>query len=437
MSPMEILILVSLILLNGVFAMSEIALVTARKARLARLADEGDRAAAIAVRLGEDPTRFLSTIQIGITSIGILSGIFGESALAIPLAAWLETFGIQPKTASILATVLVVALITYVAIVVGELVPKRIGQMSPEAIARLVARPMQALASLSRPFVFLLAGSTSLLLRLLGRREVAEESVTEEEIHALLSEGSRAGVIEKSEHDMVRNVFRLDERDIHSLMVPRADILWLDVDRPLEENLALVEGSVHSRFPLCRGGLEEVLGIVTARELLTQSLRDGTLDLPASAKPATYVPESLTGMELLEQFRSASVQMVLVVDEYGDIQGLVTLHDVIEAVTGEMCPADQQQGWAVQREDGSWLLDGLMPMFEVKDLLALRSVPGMERGRYHTLAGMIMLLLGRLPATGDIATWQGWRFEVLDLDGRRIDKVLASPLPESVAPQSP
>jgi len=432
---MEILILAALILLNGAFAMSEIALIAARRLRLARLAEEGDRSAAMAIKLGEEPTRFLSTVQIGITSIGILNGMVGEAALADPFALWLQSLGYEQQSSEIAATVLVVLVITYVSIVVGELVPKRVGQMDPERIARLVARPMNALAIASRPFVWLLMRSTKLLLRLLGARDRGAQGVTEEEIHAMLEEGSESGIIEKSEHEMVRNVFRLDDRQLGTLMVPRADIVWLDITRPLEENLARMAESEHSRFPVCRGGLGEIAGIISSKQLFNQTLKGARADLTYQLQPVVYVPESLTGMELLDQFRVSSTHMVFVIDEYGEVQGMVTLHDVMEAVTGEFKPRHIEDAWAVQREDGSWLLDGLIPIPELKDRLELKSVPEEERGRYHTLSGMVMWLLGRLPRTGDIVTWEEWRLEVVDLDGKRIDKVLASlaPSPDSAA----
>jgi len=434
---MEIVFLVALIVLNGVFAMSEIALVTARRARLARLAEDGDGSAAVAIKLGEDPTRFLSTIQIGITSIGILNGIVGEAALAGPLADWLQGVGMEQRVSEIGATVLVVVVITYISIVVGELVPKRIGQLNPEGIARLVARPMSLLSAASRPFVWLLSGSTALMLRLMGQRESGGPSVTEEEIHAMLVEGSEAGVIEKSEHDMVRNVFRLDDRQIGSLMVPRADIVALDVERPLAENLELVAAVSFSSFPVCRGGLDDILGIASTKQLFNQSLCGQPIDLMRDLLPAVYVPESLTGMELLDQFRASGTYSVFVIDEYGEIQGMVTLHDVIESVTGEFLPqGNEEEAWAVQREDGSWLLEGLIPIVELKDRLGIRTVPEEEKGRYHTLSGMVMWLLGRVPNTGDIATWENWRFEVVDLDGKRIDKVLATALPAAPEEQA-
>ena len=425
---MEILLLTALIVLNGVFAMSEIALVTARRARLARLADEGDASAAVAIKLHDDPTRFLSTVQVGITSIGILNGIIGEAVLAGPLAIWLQSHGMDAEISHIASTALVVVVITYVSIVIGELVPKRIGQFNPEGIARRVARPMNWLAILARPFVRLLSVSTDALLRLLGKQANTQEGVIEEEIHALLEEGSETGAIEQQEREMVRNVFRLDERHIHSLMVPRADIVYLDTTLPLEDNLLRVAESEHSRFPVCKGGLDDVLGIVSAKQLLSQSLKGGTADLAAQLTPAVYVPESLTGMDLLEQFRASETHLVLVIDEYGEINGLVTLQDVLEAVTGEFKPRSPAEAWAVQREDGSWLLDGLIPIPELKDRLDLKSVPEEDRGRFHTLSGLVMWLSGRLPQTGDVLTWENWRLEVVDLDGKRIDKILATPL---------
>lgn len=242
----------------------------------------------------------------------------------------------------------------------------------------------------------------------------------------MLEEGSESGVIERQEHHMVRNVFRLDERQLGSLMVPRADIAYLDTSLSLEENLKRVAESEHSRFPVCRGGLHDVLGIVSAKQLLNQTLRGGLSSLMPLVQPAVFVPETLTGMDLLEQFRSAGMQMVLVVDEYGEVQGLVTLQDVLEAVTGEFKPHTQEEAWAVRREDGSWLLDGLIPVPELKDRLELSSVPEEDKGHYHTLSGLMMWLLGRLPQTGDSAVWEDWRLEVVDLDGKRIDKVLAT-----------
>jgi putative hemolysin len=274
----------------------------------------------------------------------------------------------------------------------------------------------------------LLSSSTRLLLKLLGVKDDNGNTVTEEDIHLLLTEGSDAGVIEEQEHQMVRNVFRLDDRQIASLMVPRNDVIYLDIDKSLEDNLHNIEAHHYSRFPVVRGNWEEVLGLVSTSQLLNQILRGEQPNLREALKPAAFVPESLTGMELLENFKDSGGQMVFVIDEYGEIQGIVTLHDMMEAIAGEFKPQHQDDAWAVQREDGSWLMDGLIPIPELKDRLNLRSVPEEDKGRYHTLSGMIMLLLGRLPNTADACEWEGWRLEVVDMDSTRIDKVLAIPL---------
>ncbi|RXK88291.1 HlyC/CorC family transporter [Chlorobaculum sp. 24CR] len=431
---MEILFLFFLlILLNGLFAMSEMALITAKRSRLAKLAEDGDKAAATAIKLGHEPTRFLSTVQIGLTVIGVLNGIIGESSFTPPLSNMLESYGMSQETSHIISTVLVVMTITYITIVIGELVPKRLGQSDPEGIARIVARPMQILAASTRPFVRLLSASTDALLRLMGKQVNDHPSVTEEEIHAMLEEGSVAGIIEQQEHEMVRNVFRLDDRKLCSLMVPRADIIYLDTALSVEENMQRVGESEHSRFPVCHNGLQWLLGVVNAKQLLAQTIKGGVIDLAAHLQPCVYVPETLTGMELLDHFRTSGTQMVFVVDEYGEIQGLVTLQDLLEAVTGEFVPHNLEDSWAVQREDGSWLLDGLIPVPELKDTLDFRSVPEEEKGVYHTLSGMMMWLLGRLPQTGDITFWESWRLEVIDMDSKRIDKVLATKIDDQSA----
>ena len=424
---MEIAILFVLILLNGAFAMSEIALVSARKARLQRWLDDGDKGAVCALRLHQEPTHFLSTVQIGITSISILNGIIGDAVLSEPVSLWLQGHGMDVRPSQIAATALVVITITYFSIVLGELVPKRLGQLNPEEIARRVARPIDFLAKASKPFVKLLSGSTQLVLRLLGVTDQSAPVVTEEEIHALLVEGSDAGVIEHHERAMARNVLRLDDRLLGSLMVPRADIVYLDATLPWPENVKVIESHEHTRFPVVRGDLHDVIGVVTAKILLAKTLRGETPDLKTGLQAPVFVPESLTGMELLENFRSSGTQLAFVVDEYGEILGMVTLADVMEAITGEFKPRKGETSWAVRREDGSWLLDGLIPIPELKDKLHLKEVPEEERATYHTLAGMLMLQLGRLPQTADKVAWESWDLEIVDMDGRRIDKVLAMP----------
>jgi len=424
---MEILILVSLILLNGLFAMSEIAIVTARKSRLTALAHNGRSSAAIALKLAEDPTQFLSTVQIGITSIGILNGIFGEAVLAGPFSMWLQSYGLSEAFSSIFSTVLVVVVVTYVSIVIGELVPKRIGQISAETIACIMAKPMLLLAMLTKPFVWLLSGSTHAMMRVFGFAHSQESNVTHEDIQALLQEGSSSGVIEHTEHTMVKNVFRLDERSISSLMVPRSDIVFLDIELPLAENMQRVMQSPHSRFPICKGHADELIGIISAKQLLAQSVAGTLNDLQQLAQPCNFVPDSLTGMELLEHFRSSGSQMVFVVDEYGDLKGLVTLQDLMDALTGEFNQADsaEQDLMVVQRDDGSYLLDGLLPVIDLKDCLGISKLPEEDSKRYQTLNGLIMMLLGKIPQTADKVELDDWLLEIVDMDGKRIDKVLA------------
>lgn len=423
---MELGLLLLLILLNGAFAMAEIALVTARRTRLAMAADKELAGARLALTLHDDPNRFLSTVQIGITSIGVLNGIVGEALLAEPLALYLQTLGMEQGSSSLTATALVVVVITYLSIVVGELVPKRIGQLHPETISRVVAPPMQLLSLLTRPFVHLLSMSTNLLLKLLRQADQQGQAVTEEEIHALLEEGTEAGVIEQHEKELVRKVFQLDDRSVGSLMIPRADITYLDLDDSLDANLAKLINSPHSRLPVCRGGLRHILGVATARQLLVGKLAQDALQLERALEPAVFIPETLTGMDLLEHFRANGTQLVLVVDEYGEVQGLVTLQDVLEAITGEFAGDAQEEAWATQRHDGSWLLDGLIPLPELKDTLGWKSLPEEARGHFHTLSGLLMYLLGHLPATGETTRWEDWELEVVDLDGKRVDKVLAT-----------
>jgi putative hemolysin len=426
---MDFTLLLFLILINGLFAMSEMALSASRKARLQVMVEAGQPGAKAAMELHENPTLWLSTVQIGITSIGVLNGIVGEAAFSDPVAHWLEhTFGAPAKGAAIGATAMVVVMITVLTIIFGELVPKRLGQMHPETVARLVARPMNWLSTATRPLVWVLSVSTNAILTLMGMRHGPSRAVTEEEIAASLEEGVDAGVIEAQEHQMVRNVFRLDDRQIGSMMIPRAEIVWLDVADPLETLLQCIADSGHTRFPVCRGSLDDVQGVLRLASLLQPLAKGDTLVLSDHMVAPVFVPETLSGMELLEQFRASRTDLVFVVDEYGAVQGVITERDLLEAITGEFGAPSDDDAWAVQRADGSWLMDGLIPVPELKDRLEIRELPEEDRGRYNTLAGMIMLLLGRLPNTTDTVEWEGWRFEVVDLDGKRVDKVLVEHL---------
>jgi putative hemolysin len=424
---MDVLLIAVLTFLNGLFAMSELALASSRKPRLVAMAEDGDNGAAAALNLLEHPTRFLSTVQVGITATGILNGIVGEAAFSHALAQWLEGLSITPRISGIAATAIVVTIITFITIIFGELVPKRIGQLYPETVSRWVARPMAWLARVAGPFVKLLSATTQGVLKLLAIDTTRARGMTEEEIAHSLEEGVDAGVIEQHERQMVANVFHLDDRPLTSMMVPRSDIQWLDAGLSITQALRQIgQDGAHSWYPVCRGSLDNVLGVVSVAKLLAAG-PDSTGTVEQHATPALFVPETLSGMELLEQFRARSGRIVFVVDEWGVVQGLMTPHDLLEAITGELQPVAQAEAWATQREDGSWLLDGLMPVAELKARLDIDELPEEDRGRYNTLAGLLMSVCGHLPAAGERIDCGDWLFEVVQLDGKRIDKVIAAP----------
>ena len=427
---MDTLLIVFLTLLNGAFAMSELALASSRKARLAAMAEAGDKGSITALKLLENPTQFLSSVQVGITSIGMLNGIVGEAAFSGDLAVWLEAQGLAQGTASIVATALVVAVITFITIVFGELVPKRIGQLYPEAVARWVSRPMAFVAKAAKPFVWLLTHTTQWVLKLLRIDTNAVQHVTEEEINASLEEGVDAGIIEEHEHQMVRNVFLLDDRQLTSIMVPHSEIEWLDAQDSIDAAVQKAWTTGHSWYPVCRGGLEDVVGVMHLPRILALQAEGNNEPLMRHVLPAVFVPETLSGMELLEQFRERSTRMVFVVDEYGVVQGLLTPLDMLEAITGELSPRASVDAWATQREDGAWLVDGAMPVAELKSRLSIDDLPDEGKGRYNTVAGLMQTVEGDLLGQGDSVDCVGWRFEVLVLDGRRIDQVLITRLPE-------
>lgn len=427
---MDFLLIIVLTLLNGAFAMSELALTASRKVRLHTMADAGDKGAKAALTLMDNPTQFLSSVQVGITSIGMLNGIVGEAAFSDGVAHWLDaTLPISHRAAEISATALVVTIITFVTILFGELVPKRIGQLYPETVARIMSRPMTWVATGAKPFVRLLSMCTHGMLKLLRIDTTDTRAVTEAEISASLEEGVDAGIIEEHEHQMVRNVFRLDDRHLTSMMLPRTDIAWLEADSTVEQALSLASGGggkgAHSWYPVCRGSLDDVAGVVSVARLLERGIRY-PYSIGALVEPAVFVPETLSGMELIEQFRVKSARMVFVVDEYGVVQGLITPHDLLEAITGELQPDAQTEAWATLQDDGTWVLDGLMPVGELKARLEIDDeLPDEERGRYNTLAGLLMAVSGNLPAQGERIICAQWAFEVLLLEGHRIDKVQA------------
>ena len=423
---MEIILLFSLIVINGVLAMSEVALLTSKRAKLSAMAARGKKSAEVAIRISEDPTQFLSTIQIGITSIGLLSGIVGESIFAKPLAIWLQSVGVPDGIADVSATVFVVLIVTFIAITVGELVPKRIGQSNPEQIATVIATPMLILSKVTKPFVVILTVTTNTLLRLFGIGKHKEATVTEDEIEAILDEGSVAGLIEDQERELVKNVFRLDDRKLGSLMVPRSEIIFVDINDPEAESFNQIAQSVRSRIPVCDGGLDSIIGVLTAKTALSTVARGEKLSLQENLDPPLYVPETLTGMDLLEQFKQSRTHIAFVVDEYGGLEGLVTIQDIFDTLIGEIVTEGEEATDPVQRDDGSWLFEGDTSIPEIKDCLAIDELPEQDKGRYHTVSGLILLLLGKMPVAGDSVVLADWKLEVVDMDGRRIDKILAT-----------
>lgn len=431
---MDIALLLFLILLNGVFAMSEIAVVSSRKARLQRLADDGSPGAHSALALHAEPATFLSTIQVGITSIGILSGAIGETALADPLAIWLAQFPLFEPYARGIALTIVVLGLTYFAVVVGELVPKRLALLAPEGTASLIARPMNMLSRLTRPMVWLLSASSSLILRVVGARAKDEPPVTHDEINVLMGQGAEAGVFHQSEQEIVSNVLRLDEQRLGAIMTHRTDIYLIDLDDPEDEIRRLIAESPYERIVICRDGLDHIVGILRTSDLLKPALAGDPLNIETALRAPLYVPDSVRTTQLLESFRKARMQFALIVDEYGDLEGLVTLTDVLTSIVGDLpsCDSPHEQD-VVEREDGSWLVDGSVTIERLKSVLEFDDeLPGEEEHAFNTLGGFVMHMLGHIPAAADHFEWEGWRFEVMDMDRNRVDKMLVARL---AAPQ--
>jgi putative hemolysin len=427
----EIFFLLLLLVVNGLFSMSEMAVVSARKVRLQQLANQGNAKARTALDLADSPNQFLSTVQIGITLISTLAGAFGGATLAEKLANQLKQLPIPFLVAhsDAIALFLVVLMITYLSLVIGELVPKRLALNNPEQIAAGVASPMRLLAKLASPAVHLLSYSTDLVLRLLSIGPSTDPEVTEEEIKILIEQGTEAGMFEEAEQEMLNRVFRLGDRRVSAMMTPRPDIVWLDLEDSSETNRQVIMDSAHSQFPVCQGDLDNVLGIIKVNDLLTRCLASQPLDLTAALQRPLYVPESTPGLKVLELFKQSGTHIAIVVDEYGVIQGLVTLNDILEEIVGDIPSLDQtDEPQAVQREDGSWLLDGMLSVEEFFELLELEELPKEQRGNYHTMGGFVVTQLGRIPTAAEHFDWQGMRFEVMDMDGNRVDKVLVVPL---------
>jgi putative hemolysin len=421
----EIIFIIVLILANGVLAMSEAAMVASRKARLQQQANEGDTASRTALHLLEDPNVFLSTVQVGITLVGVLAGAVGGATFSNALAVVLTRIPILEPYSETLAIGIVVLTITVLSLWLGELVPKRLALHSPERIARAVAGPMLLISRAFSPLVKLLGIATNLVLKLMGVKPSLDPPITEEELQVLMDQGTRAGVFEEAEHDMVEGVFSLADQRVYSLMTPRPDIVWLDVEDSIEEIRQKLAESEFSRFPVRQGSLDAIVGIVRARDLLVQSLNEEPIILKNLLKPAFFVPETMFASRALEVLKEKGTDMLLVIDEFGALQGLLTINDILEEIVGEM---EIEEPQATQRQDGSWLLDGMLEVDELKEIFQLPVLP--HEDEYETLSGFVMVSLGRVPQPTDRFEWHGLRFEVMDMDGRRVDKVLVTTLPQ-------
>lgn len=423
---LELLLLLGLVLLNGFFALSEMAIVTSRKARLKSKADKSPAARA-ALTLAEHPENFLSAVQIGITLVGILMGVASGAAIGSHIARWLNNFESLARYADPLGLSIAVVGITVFSIILGELIPKRLALLAPEKIAVIVGLPMLVFSRITHPFVIVLAVTTRTCLRLLGARQNNESKVTEEEIRLLVAESAEQGEIEDIERNMINRALKLSDRSAESLMTPRNRIAWLDVQAPLVENLAVMRTTPYSSYPVMRGTDKEVLGILPVKALVERIGTGGQFDLFKKLEKPLYVPESTRALNLLNEFRDSEARVALVVDEYGDLQGLVTRNDVLAAILGaavhDGAPV-HDDAKIVRRMDGSYLLDGALKIEDLRDLLQLDTLPGETEHDYQTLAGMLIAVLGHIPQVAEIYDYAGYRFEVVDLDGARVDKVL-------------
>jgi putative hemolysin len=432
----QLALLLGLILLNGIFSMSETAIISARRVRLQQRAEAGDERAQVALGLIAHPDRFLSTVQIGITLIGVLSGAIGETSLGQPLAEFFVRLGLAKPLAETVGFTVGIILITYFSLVLGELVPKTLALANAENLSARVAKPMQLLSKVATPLVWLLSVSTRGLLRLMGIRPSDEPPVTQDEIKSLIEQGTKAGVFDEGEQEIVERLFRAADRRITSVMTPRREISYLDIEDTWEVNAAKIASVPHTAFPVCVGGLDDLIGIVPLKALWwAAEQHQGTIDLRSLAQEPLFLMEHRLALEALEEFRRSSRSLGLVVDEYGNTVGLITLHDLLEALVGEIGTdgAQKQDLSVVKRDDGSWLLDGMLPVDEFVHVLDLRDLPQDSRD-YATLGGFVMARLGRIPSSGDHFTWSEFRFEVMDMDGHRVDKVLVSALPPQGAP---
>jgi putative hemolysin len=421
----EIIIIILIVLVSAIFVLSEMSVTASRKARLQQRVNEGDTRAGTVLQLIENPNLFLATVQIGITFVGVFVGAVGGATLSQPVSRLLATVPELAPYADSLALGIVVVAIGFVSIVLGELVPKRIALHNPEQIASVLARPMMVVSWLFKPFVWVLGRITDFVLKLMGIRPGDEPPVTEEEIQLLIDQGTQAGVFEEAEHDMVEGVFSLGDRRVYSLMTPRPDIIWLDIDDSRDEIRQKITECDVSRFPVRQGSLDVIVGVVKARDLLVRNLNGEPLVLKELLKPAFFVPETMFASRALEILKEKGTDILLVIDEFGALQGLLTINDILEEIVGEM---EIEEPQATQRQDGSWLLDGMLEVDEFKEIFDLPPLP--HEDEYETLSGFVMMSLGRVPQPTDRFEWHGLKFEIMDMDGRRVDKVLVTTLPQ-------
>jgi len=420
----DIVVILILVVINGVLAMAELAVVTARRARLQQSANEGDERAGAALDLAEEPSQFLSTIQVGITLVGVLTGAFGSATLAKVVSGAVRGIPLLRSHADAIGVGIVVVGTTYLTLVIGELVPKRLAMASPERIAMAIASPMHVLSRVAAPLVWLLSVSTEGVLRLLGVHPSTEPAVTEEEIRVLIEQGTQIGVFEEVEQDMIEGVLRLDDRRVSVVMTPRSRVVWLDITDSIEENRRKMIESKHDRFPVARDDLDDVLGILLAQDLLALDKSTERLDLRELLRPALFVPETIPVLKVLELFKRERTHLAMVTDEYGSIVGMITSDDILDSIVGDI--PSREEPLAIQREDGSWLLDGTLHIDQLKQIFDLGELPGEEEGIFQTVGGFIVHEVGNIPVSGQHFEWDGIRFEVVDMDGPRVDKVLAT-----------
>jgi putative hemolysin len=421
----EVILIFLMILLNGLFAMTEIALVSVRKSRIEQQAEDGDEDAKTALELIASPNRFLSTVQVGISLVGVFAGALGGASFSDGLAVWINKVPFLAPYSHAIALVVVVLIITYFSLVIGELIPKRLALQSSEKITLAAARPMRLLSRLVSPVVSLLAVSTELGLKVLGVKGPKESPISDEEIMMLVEQARQTGNVQDVEQDMVESVFRLGDRRADAIMTPRMNLIWLDIQESLDTNVNKVLSSSHSLFPVGDGSLDEIIGIVRAKELVGRKLNNEEVKLAEIVIPPMFVPESMPALKVLELLKTPGNRAALVIDEYGALQGLVTLSDVLQAIIGDIpTPGESFEPQVVEREDGSFLFDGQLQIDVLKDILDLDELPEEDHAGFQTLGGFMMNQLGEIPTSGQHFEWEGLRFEVMDMDGRRVDKVL-------------